>query len=56
MGTTSLLLADIRLCASGAYRATVQGYAACLLDLMPWYATPLFFTAKQAFDSGLAQL
>ncbi|EJT51559.1 hypothetical protein A1Q2_02732 [Trichosporon asahii var. asahii CBS 8904] len=41
---------------NGAYRATVQGYAACLLDLMPWYATPLFFTAKQAFDSGLAQL
>lgn len=48
--------ADIRLFASGEYRAAVQGYAGCLLDLMPWYASPLLFTAQHAFATGIVHL
>jgi hypothetical protein len=48
--------ADTRLFASGEYRAAVQGYAACLLDLMPWYASPLLFTARHAYDTGIVHL
>ncbi|EKD02955.1 hypothetical protein A1Q2_02736 [Trichosporon asahii var. asahii CBS 8904] len=41
---------------NGEYRAAVQGYAACLLDLMPWYASPLLFTARHAYDTGIVHL
>lgn len=33
-----------------------MGYMECIIDLIPWFASPVFLTAEQAHDTGLAEL
>lgn len=33
-----------------------MGYIECIIDLIPWFASPTLLTSKQVYDTGLAEL
>lgn len=45
-----------RLGTQSGYSRAQMGYMECIIDLIPWFASPVFLTAEQAHDTGLAEL